>query len=294
MTRRELEVYVPLAAILFAAFFWLDDMRGLVENAAATESGVLVKTERYGDHGNKVDLYMPSNESTVRPAVLMIHGGGWSAGSRSEFADWGKGLARQGVVAASIDYRLTSDGHLWPAQGEDVEQAMWWLRENASELGIDPERIAVIGGSAGAHLAGWLATSSKSSPRGVSSRPAAAVSLWGPWDLTQSRVTLSSEANNIVASLVGRDGNRRDASPYYRIDASTAPTLMAHGERDQLVPVKQSVKACETINQQGGACTLLILDGEGHDIKRASNADLLNRKVADFLKQHLGDRKAGA
>lgn len=281
--RRAAEFYCFLMAGCLLVLWLLPDLADGKDQAPAAGA----KTMRYGQHANLVDVYMPEADGKGRPAVLLIHGGGWSAGSRSEFADWGRALASQGIVAASIDYRLTSAGHRWPAQAEDVEQAMWWLREQADELGIDPKRIAVIGGSAGAHLAAWLATGDRRSPRGASSRPTAVVALWGPWDLTQSRVTLSRDANNIIDSLVDGGQGRREASPFYRISAETSPTLIFHGQKDVLVPHIQSVRACDTIKAAGASCELVLFEEEAHEIRNPRNADMLMTKTTAFLKATL-------
>lgn len=267
-------------------------IKGHVSPSVAAEDGasapVIVRTVTYGAHKLPADIYVSRANSThgAHPAVLLIHGGGWSAGSRVEFADVANLLARQGVMAISIDYRLIPAAR-WPAQGEDVEEAMWWMGENAALLGIDPNRIAVIGGSAGAHLAGWLATSDRRSPTGTPSRPTAVISLWGPWDLTASRDTLSQDANNIIDSLVV-NSDRRNASPYFRINANTAPTLMFHGEKDALVPSVQSTSACSAIKAAGASCELVLFAEEGHDIKHPENARILMERMAAFLKQRLG------
>ena len=255
----------------------------------AWAADVAIKTLTYGQHHLFADIYSTQATRTpgLHPAVIFIHGGGWSAGDRTEFTDQAKVLAQNGVVAIAIDYRLANVVP-WPAQADDVEQAVWWVRENATELGIDPKRVGVIGGSAGAHLAGWLATSNRLSPKGTPARPNAVIALWGPWDLTQPTDTLSRDANNIITALLGPNGNRRAASPQYRIDSNTAPTLIFHGKRDRLVPYSQSVNACAAIKSAGAPCNLVLFENEGHDgIKHKANSRLMIEFMATFLKAHL-------
>ncbi len=109
----------------------------------------------------KADLYLPKLEKGQRaPAVLMIHGGGWSGGDKraGREINIGTNLALKGFVAMSIDYALSRNGSVtWPQNLHDCKTAVRWLRKNADRLQIDPDRIGVIGGSAGGHLAAMVA-----------------------------------------------------------------------------------------------------------------------------------------
>jgi acetyl esterase len=239
---------------------------GMTVWAFSAADGVAVTTVTYGTDGLKADIYRArtaAESASVpgrRTAVLLIHGGGWSAGGRGEFRDLARWLALQGVVAIAIDYRLVPRAR-WPAPARDVESAVWWIRENAGTLQVDPQRVVAIGGSAGGHLAAWLATTNRVNAKGTPSRINAMVSLWGPWDLGAPR--LREDARNMVAALMAGQAPR-DASPLFLVDAQSAPALLIHGTHDELVPPDQSQRACEALRSAQVTCDLMLLDGEAH------------------------------
>jgi acetyl esterase/lipase len=257
---------------------------GTVTNASSTRT---VETLVYAnDQKLEIirDLVFDSqvDPHTLRPAALLIHGGGWESGDRTELRSLSYWLARTGFVPIAIDYRLTSQGHTWPAQAEDAEQAMFWIREHAEALGIDPQRVVVIGSSAGGHLAGWLATHHQVNARGTSSQPNRVVSLWGPWNLSTSRAGTNLEGQRLIDKLMG-GLDPRVASPELSISAATVPALFIQGSVDTLVPPSQATSACAVLRQSGSACELLMLDGEGHGpaIERSSN--LILNTIGAFI-----------
>lgn len=270
---------------------WLAALAVAAWAIAGRDENVAMRTVPYGPHAmHLADVYEANSGASPakpRPAALMIHGGGWSAGTRADFADLARWIARQGFVAVSVDYRLVPSAR-WPAQADDVELAMWWLRENAATLRIDPQRVVVVGGSAGGHLAGWLATSDRRSPRGTPSRADAVISFWGPWDLSVSG--LRDDARNMIAALVGPQAPR-EASPIFRVDARTAPTMFIHGTADELVPHDQSTRACAALTAARVRCELLLLEGAEHGLTRrtAEPANVLQRMQA-FIAEVLPER----
>jgi acetyl esterase len=219
------------------------------------------RTEVVGPHRLAVDVYLPEGDTPAhgRRAVLMVHGGGWGAGDRTELRDLARLAAREGVVALSMDYRLTSqDGVHWPMPADDVATVLAWTRAHADALGIDPRRIALLGGSAGGHLAAWIARDPD-----PAKRPARLIVLWGPWDLH----AMSSDApawvpQSVAALLAGQPAEA--ASPLAHLVRGMPPTLIVHGTDDPLVPIDQSRRACAALQALGNACTLLELPGQGH------------------------------
>lgn len=217
------------------------------------------KTVIVGAHRLKVDIYEPvGGRRFARPAVLMVHGGGWGAGDRSELATLAHTVAQQGVVALSMDYRLTSQGAHWPAPAEDVASVLKWMRGHAGDLGIDGQRIALLGGSAGGHLAAWVARDPD--PK---KRPNRLIVLWGPWDLERLPEGGPDWVRPSVAVLLnGRPA--REASPLFHLIDGMPPTLIVHGVDDEIVPIDQSRRACAALRGIGNDCTLVELPGQRH------------------------------
>ncbi|MGX4640413.1 alpha/beta fold hydrolase [Massilia sp. SYSU DXS3249] len=128
---------------------------------AALPEGVRVVRDqtyvRYGSRCLKLDLYLPAQAPQGgAPAVVLVHGGGWNAGYRSEFVPMALRLAQRGYAAATISYRLTGEAG-YPAAVDDTRAAVRWVRRHAARHGIDPQRIALAGGSAGAQIASLAA-----------------------------------------------------------------------------------------------------------------------------------------
>lgn len=230
-----------------------------------------------------LDLYLPDGwrPTDNRPAAILIHGGGWSSGDRSEFAPLAQWLAAQGAIAIAVDYRLAPD-HKWPAQGIDVAQGVWWLRNNVGTYGINPGKIVSIGGSAGGQLAAMLAQTALFDPRtGVSSQVQAVVSMWGPWNLTNPDPG-NSEQLGILSNLLASTADAYGASPIFLISGSSPPALLFHGTADGLVPYQQSVDACAAYaNAQAPYCQLVSLEGQGHTFP--TDVNLVLNPLLTFL-----------
>ena len=131
-----------------------------------------------------LDVYRPPARPAPRPAMVLVHGGGMWTGSRADMADPARHLARAGYVAFAVDYRLVDAAaarHRWPAQLDDVQLAVRWVRANAGRYGVDPERVGAYGWSAGGQLAALLGTrDTATSPWRTPTTPAAspASSTW--------------------------------------------------------------------------------------------------------------------
>jgi acetyl esterase/lipase len=201
----------------------------------------------------RLDLYRPSDDDPdddlLHPAVIQVHGGGWLAGSRYEQGiPLLNHLASIGWVGFNIDYRLSPQA-TFPDHIVDVKRAIAWVRENAGELGIDPEMICITGGSAGGHLTA-LAALTINDPayqpgfEEADTTVAAAVPFYGVYDLTNAGGHYYPELREWVFEKVvfkrrlDEAGELyRDASPIHRIRPDAPPFLVIHGDRDTLVPV---------------------------------------------------------
>ncbi len=187
---------------------------------------------------------------TPRPAIVLLHGGGWRAGRRDHVNEPARAFASLGYAAVPVSYRLVHTdppSGRFPAAVNDVRCAVRHLRANAEAYGVDPERIGVLGFSAGGHLAAMLATASdvddlepECPVQGGSAAVQVAVSFYGAHDLN---APFGSGARRLIAAFTGPPGSeaqRTRASPITYVDPSDPPLLLVHGVRDTVVPVSQS------------------------------------------------------
>nr|WP_303652886.1 alpha/beta hydrolase [Paludisphaera mucosa] len=240
-----------------------------------------------------VDFARPKAGEGPFPVVVFIHGGGWRAGDKRDFRDGLFGVAQQGCAGVSVQYRFAPK-HPFPAQLDDVKAAVRFVREHAKEWKLDPDRIAVMGGSAGAHLALLLATTADEDPKDAktSSAVKAAVSLAGPTDLTRPYPDASRA---MVEDLLGQarkaDRAAQDAaSPLHHLNAGDAPVLLIHGTKDQLVPYDQATafeEACKKVGVEAELFTIVGGDhGGGGDRPEEWKTAVVKSVV--FLRKHLG------
>jgi acetyl esterase/lipase len=221
-----------------------------------------------------LDLYRPPRRETTRPAVILIHGGGMWTGGRADMAQPARQLARAGYVAFSIDYRLVDAGaghHRWPAQLDDVQLAVRWVRAHASAYGIDPELIGAYSWSAGGQLAALLGMRDTRDPTAplphLSSRVACVVDLAGDVDL--AAYTHPPALHEVIALLGGTwqevPDRYRDVSPLSWIDRDTVPFLVIHGDHDDVVPLAQSQRLVAALRAAGVEARYVEVAGAGHD-----------------------------
>ena len=237
---------------------------------------------RYGDGPDGellLDVYSPSQREQPRPAVLLVHGGGFISGSRTDadIVAAARHLAQSGYVAFAVDYRLvdlTQPGPAWPAPLDDVQRAVRWVRAHAATYGVNPERIGAYGISAGAGLAAHLGVRESPEPTGddlaaFSSRVSCVVALAGPMDGTIPSVN-PSDADVAQALLGGTVAQApavyRDASPVTHIDAASAPFLVVHGARDTVVPVAHARRLVAALREAGIAVDYVEVPEAGHDV----------------------------
>jgi acetyl esterase/lipase len=226
----------------------------------------------YGDAGNrplKLDVYRPAECNGA--AVLVVHGGGWSRGSKDMLANACRLLAEQGFVALASEYRLTGEAP-FPACIHDVKRAIRWATQNAGELGFDPDKLCLEGHSAGAHLV-LLAAARPGDPRleppegmgGVSGEIAAVTAIYPPvlFYLTGARPSGALAAK----SLPGADASEEAAalaSPIEHVTPHFPPVMLLHGDADKVVPVSASRRFEERVRAVGGKVDLHIYAGLPH------------------------------
>jgi acetyl esterase/lipase len=235
-----------------------------------------------------LDIIKPAPETSLHRGILLIHGGGWVGGRRADMDEIAHFLADKGFVTVTVDYRLAPKD-VWPAQLDDVQTAVRYMRSNATELGIQPDKIGAAGVSAGGHLSlflGSIDTRAEGEYPGVSSRVQAVGSISGIHDLNEPMTPLG-EGYHIVQTLLGEKPGAIDkkaraaASPITFADKKTAPTMFIQGLNDPLVPQDQTTKAEEHLKKLGVNTTSQFVEGMGHGISPGApqQAKALNQLV---------------
>lgn len=213
-----------------------------------------------------LDLYEPKADSgrADRPAILAIHGGAWRGGDKA----WGEQFARElcpyGYVVFSINYRLSSRPNgTWPAQIQDVQNALKHIRANAPRYRIDPDRIASLGVSAGGHLATMVAL--RDDPAGPHGRVRVAINLDGEHDMTMPPGQVMDDFDDILTQVMGHgapwsDAELRDISTvtFARPDVAL---LTVHGAGDDNVYVMQGERITAALRARGAEAELIRLEG---------------------------------
>ncbi len=258
------------------------------------EEGVVFGTG--GGRDLRCDIFTPPGSPQRAPGVLLLHGGGWSGGDRGQLRGYGILLGRLGYVCMASEYRLSGEAQ-WPAQIHDVKAALRWMRANAARLGIDPERIAVSGNSAGAHLSLMLAGTSNVAEfegtggnAGVATSVAAAVGIYAPI-LLGGDASLSPAVRGLMGAGAG-EGALRSASPLTHASAAFPPTLLIHGNADELVPADASLQIYRALVAAGAPAELHVYAGQPHAFDAAPAFGRQCAAIMDlFLQRYAGERR---
>ncbi|MDB5391498.1 MAG: Acetyl esterase/lipase [Planctomycetaceae bacterium] len=238
-----------------------------------------------GDEAQRLDLYLPEKPpERPLPLIVHIHGGGWMGGSK--FPCGVANMVNQGYAVASVEYRFSQKA-VFPAQIQDCQAAIRWLRANSKQYHIDPDQIGVVGGSAGGHLSALVGTAGgkKAFPsiggnEDQSDRVQCVCDIYGPTNF--ATVIQQAEADKNVrnvfkfnkpgdpySSLIGTsldaDKQKTEAvSPVHYVSKETPPILILHGTHDSLVPYAQSEELVAALKSQGIEVWLQTLPGSGH------------------------------
>ncbi|XVJ70928.1 MAG: alpha/beta hydrolase [Rhizobacter sp.] len=310
--RLTLALLLTLAAVGATALLWKTRHAEALDEHLPVPSGVVFKKGlpycQAGGQTLKLDWAEPEDRSTARPAVVLIHGGAWMFGQRSELRSLQFMLAQNGFVAVSVDYRLAPQA-VFPQPLHDLQCAVRWLRSQAAAQAIAPAQISAWGHSAGAHLAAMLAvTAHRADLQGPglviaetdsekpnnsanlrSSHVHAVIAQSGIYDLVAAldpTQALPLEARRGAVALAGGDNveSLRAASIASFVHPQAAPVLLLHGDQDRIAPLSQALQLHDVLRAQGAQSQLRVVPGAGHnDLGR--QAPSVMAEVVAFLKQ---------
>jgi len=251
------------------------------------------------DRAEKMDLYLPQAPDSKKrfPAVLVIHGGGWATGDKADRREIQicQTLAKAGFAAASINYLLCVKTPTWPTNIHDVKTGIRYLRANAAKLGIDPENLGTIGGSAGGHIAmlmGWSGDDARLDPPlfpGVSTKIKAVVDLYGVPDLRQP---LSKGRSGCGEAWIGKKVAEAPEmfdllSPVSRVEKNGAPVFILHGTKDATVPISYSETLVKILKEKEAVFKYKVVDDAPHTFLIDSQYGDFRKEIVDFFRTYL-------
>ncbi len=265
------------AVLLLALLASLTSASAQEKGQAQPPSGVVyLSNVEYGKGGDQpltLHLAMPEKLDKPAPCLVVIHGGAWRAGDKSQHTAQIFDFAKKGYVSVSVGYRFCPQ-HTFPSQVEDVKCAVRFLRGNAEKYHIDPDRLGAIGFSAGAHLSMLLGVMGKEDGLegsgghpDLSSKVQAVVAFFGPTDFNADDIPVVSVGllNDFVGVKKEDDkGERRRASPISYVTKDDAPLLIFQGTKDPLVPHTQAYKMADAMTAAGVSGRVELLVGAGH------------------------------
>lgn len=238
-----------------------------------------------GDVELQVHIFEKASDLKERSAIVFFFGGGWNGGSPSQFYPHCRHLADQGMVAMAAEYRVKSRNNTTPFDCvADGKSAVRWIRSHAKELGIDPDRLAAGGGSAGGHVAAAVATvpglNADSDPENVSCVPNALV-LFNP--------VYDNGPDGYGYSRV--KDRYQEISPLHNIREGMPPTIVFLGTMDKLIPVSTAKKFQEKMQAVGSDSVLHLYEGEAHGFFNYGKGDGSSYRqtvvqMDQFLKRH--------
>lgn len=240
-----------------------------------------------------LDVYRPADLVGSAPVLVFIHGGSWKSGNRRDYLPYLIDFAERGYVTVTVSYRFMQEA-VFPAAVSDITCALEWIGAHATEYQMDPNRVALIGGSAGGHLAMMAAYSGVEfaecgSGPGVTIR--AVVNLYGPSDLTTDFAIHHPTVEGFLGTTYDEDPEAFvRASPVTYITTDDPPTLIFHGTLDETVPVSQSDLLAKRLGDAGVITRYHRLNGWPHTMDAAVVVnEYCEYYMADFFRRYVAE-----
>lgn len=257
---------------------------------AAAELKTDIEFARPGGVALTLDAYVPEGKGPF-PAVIIVHGGGWEAGTKTTYVPpLFEPLSKGGFAWFSINYRL-APAHRFPAMAEDVDAAIRWVKKNAKAYKVDRKKIALMGESAGGHLVAYAGARGRGE-----TKVAAVVSFYGVHDILARSKKMGEIGKNVRQLLdvteasPDAEAKQRAASPITYVHKGMPPFLMIHGTADKAVPYEQSPLMCAKMKQVGAPCEVFTVEGAPHGIgpwEKVPAYQKYKEKMVEWLRQTL-------
>ena len=267
-------------------------------------------------HPLRLDVYQPhystrrephtdATSQPLSPAVIVIHGGSWSGGTKSDFASYDRWLAAGGRVVFDVEHRLADGAQRFPAQIMDIKCAIAWVKSHAAQYHVDPERLALLGRSSGGQLALLAAYTANDPTLQLGSCDAqetsvrAVISFYGPtdlaWDYTHPGRPDVINTTHVLENYLGGSPTSApqayaSASPIEHVSAQSPPTLFLHGGRDQLVRAENVERIMPKLAAADVAVTYVYLPWANHGFDYNFNgwsSQIAQAEIGKFLDSHL-------
>jgi acetyl esterase/lipase len=261
-----------------------------VEFPAGFTAQLNVVYTKVKDWEGKMDLYLPSKEKGPSPVVINIHGGGWNKGAKESQTGFST-FFKAGFAVANISYRLTGQATA-PAAIEDTRCALIYLVKNAKALNIDVNRIVIMGGSAGGHLAlmgGLLANDHRfdtNCPGVENIKVAAIIDKYGisdVWDWAYGKIITSKSATKWLGDKASDKEFAASVSPITYVDKNSPPVFIVHGDADPTVPYQQSVDLHKKLVEAGVKTEFITVEGGLHGKFEKEKNSAINKAIIAFL-----------
>lgn len=273
--------YKLLSSLLVASSAFLNSCVSVPKNGEASKefssSSDVVFTSVKWPAELVADIYKPASQDPT-PAVLLVHGGGWNGKERrSDMTGIAKALAKRGYFVMNTTYRLTPDWK-FPAQEEDMEEALRYMRRNSEQLNIAPDRIATFGYSAGGHLAALAGLNPKNNINAIVAGGAPSdLSFWPDGKLTGLL---------LGGPLKGNEETYSEASPVSHVKKGSPPVFIYHGTSDTLVPLEHPKAFISALEKQGVKHEVYWVKGRSHILTHLFSASAIPEAI-DFLDNNL-------
>lgn len=248
---------------------------------------------KVGDRELLLDAYVPKQDGP-HPAVLVVHGGAWRMGDRSQLRGYANRLAKQGFVCFAIDYRLAPE-HKFPAQIEDCRAAVKFIRSHAGQYKADPNRLGAIGYSAGGHLVSLLGTTGEAASEkngNVDLRIQAVAAGGAPTDFRWFPDNGKWAEYWMGGDLDAFPDRFRDASSTAFVDKDDAPMFFFNGTQDELVPLTWTKQCHEALKNCGVKTELFTIEGASH-MQAAANPEAIEKAVEFLCTELMGETNTG-